>query len=99
MKQVVMRAWAKGRTVMANQLGSRKAGVALQSANQSSVNGMSIMTRKEEEILRQLLRLAKGDPLLVERAFKECSRRRPEPDLKDIVVYIQQYAQANPRAA
>lgn len=55
---------------------------------------MPIMTRKEEEILDKLTRLARGDLVLVERAFKECTRYSAEPDLKDIVAFIKRHARA-----
>lgn len=61
---------------------------------------MPIMTRKEEEILDKLMRLAQGDPRLVERALKECSQEKAEPDLKDIVAYIKRHVQrTEPHAA
>jgi hypothetical protein len=60
---------------------------------------MPIMTREEEEILDKLIRLAGGDLLLVERAFKEISSKSEKPDLIDIVRYIEAQKKQQPRAA
>jgi hypothetical protein len=49
---------------------------------------MRVMSKKQEEVLHQLVRLAKGDFLLVERAMREAGREEHAPTLEDMVSYI-----------
>jgi hypothetical protein len=50
---------------------------------------MQVMTRVEEEVLRKLVALARGDATLVERAFRASIQNKDEPDLADVVDYIE----------
>lgn len=46
------------------------------------------MTKKQSELLDKLVRLARGDALLVEEAIRECAGFDEEAKLEDVVQYI-----------
>lgn len=51
---------------------------------------MRVLTPKQEEVYKKLLRLANGNSLVVEEALRECTRTSPEPDLADVVKKIRE---------
>lgn len=50
---------------------------------------MQVMTRVEEEVLNKLITLARGDVMLVEKAFRASIQHKDEPDLTDVVEFIE----------
>lgn len=49
---------------------------------------MRVMTEEQSEMLDKLVRLARGDALLVEKAIRETSPGEDAAKLEDIVRYI-----------
>lgn len=49
---------------------------------------MRVMSKKQEVILHNLLRLARGDSLLVERAIRLSGNETQAPTVDEVVSYI-----------
>lgn len=49
---------------------------------------MRVMSKKQEAVLQKLVRLAKGDSLLVERAIRRASDETKTRSLGDVIDYI-----------
>lgn len=49
---------------------------------------MKVMTKEQSELLDKLVRLARGNALLVEEAIIECAGFDSDANLEDVVQYI-----------
>jgi hypothetical protein len=54
---------------------------------------MRIMTDKQSDNLRELLRIANGDSALVNKAIREAARGRRAAPVEDVVKYILKHRQ------
>jgi hypothetical protein len=57
------------------------------------------MTKKQEQVLHRLVRLAQGDPLLVERALRATADEDKISNLGDVVTYITKHAPVHKKRA
>ena len=53
---------------------------------------MRVMSKIQEQVLQQLVRLAKGDPLLVERALRAAGKEKEDATLSDVIAYIKKHS-------
>lgn len=49
---------------------------------------MRVMSKKQEAVLQKLLRLARGDSLLVERAIRQSGNDAQAPTVDEVISYI-----------
>jgi hypothetical protein len=56
------------------------------------------MSKKQEAVLQKLIRLAKGDSLLVERAMRQAGSETKAPTLGEVVSYIKNQTDQRKRA-
>ena len=49
---------------------------------------MQVMTKEQSDMLDKLVRLARGDALLVEEAIRACAGFDSDANLEDVVQYI-----------
>lgn len=49
---------------------------------------MRVMSKKQEAVLQKLLRLARGDSLLVERAIRQSGNEAQAPTVDEVISYI-----------
>ncbi len=49
---------------------------------------MRVMSKKQGAVLQKLVRLARGDSLLVERAIRKAGREAQAPTLGEVITYI-----------
>lgn len=59
---------------------------------------MRVMSKKQEDVLQKLIRLAKGDSLLVERAIRNAGTEAKAPTLGEVVSYIKNQTTQRKRA-
>lgn len=59
---------------------------------------MRVMSKKQEAVLQKLVRLAKGDSLLVERAIRKAGTDAKAPTLGEVVSYIKNQTAQRKRA-
>lgn len=59
---------------------------------------MRVMSKKQEAVLQKLVRLAKGDSLLVERAIRNAGSEAKAATLSDVITYIKHETEQRKRA-
>jgi len=59
---------------------------------------MRVMSKKQEDVLQKLIRLAKGDSLLVERAIRNAGRETKAATLAEVIAYIRNETTQRKRA-
>ncbi len=59
---------------------------------------MRVMSKKQEAVLQKLIRLAKGDSLLVERAIRKSGSEAKAASLGEVITYIKHETAQRKRA-
>lgn len=59
---------------------------------------MRVMSKKQEAVLQNLLRLARGDSLLVERAIRLSGNEAQAPTVDEVISYIKSETSQKRRA-
>lgn len=59
---------------------------------------MRMMTKKQETILEQVMKLADGDPLVVERALRDFENKQ-DSTFKEFALHVRDLARQNKHAA
>jgi hypothetical protein len=59
---------------------------------------MRVMSKKQEAVLQKLIRLAKGDSLLVERAIRKAGSEAKPASLGEVITYIKHETSQRKRA-